>query len=329
MTNNDDDDDNAYLWDKSGPVDAAVAAFERSLAPLSARATGQRPAPSAGGRRAHVHVREARAARMVPITSAAFSALALAAAVVVAVWAPPAQLTARAVGDGARVNGVALAGAARVDVGARIEGNLVVELGVHGIVTLEDGARARIVKNAPDGQELALEQGALSALVDAPPRFFAVTAPGVRAVDLGCAYRIVLEDDGAARVTVTSGAVVLEAGRTSTYVPAGASAKAPRGLPYRTDASAAMRAAADADDAVAALERASAGDGITAWHAAKRASDNGDDAGARRALAKLREIAPPPRGVTDAQIAAGDVDALFRWLDDVEAHLDPAHPQAR
>jgi ferric-dicitrate binding protein FerR (iron transport regulator) len=264
-----------YLWDPRAPVDDDIAKLERALAPLSAK-NNPRALPSL----------VARSPRLVPLF---FAPVSLAAAVLLAIWpnAPMLDENKRA-----------------LVVGDVVDGAHEIELGPHGIVHTDRDARVRVVKNTLSHQEIALERGGLSAIVDAPPRFFSVRTPSVRAVDLGCAYS--LRNEGAhTRLTVTSGAVVLEGQSLDLIVPAGASAL-DGGLPYRTGADAKLIDAADRADVDAVLALAGPNDAVTIWYAAMRTHD-------ARAFARLR--------------TSDDVDAMYRLLDRIERDLD--HNNAR
>jgi hypothetical protein len=115
----------------------------------------------------------------------------------------------------------------------------------NGATTANAGAAA---SGADDGglDELRLAHGALVADVTAPPRHFAVATPSLRAVDLGCAFSLAVDDAGAGTLSVTAGAVALVENAREVVVPAGAScAFSSRGAAalVMTDAELALRTA--------------------------------------------------------------------------------------
>ncbi len=69
-------------------------------------------------------------------------------------------------------------------------------------------------------QRARLERGSLAVEVAAPPRLLVLTTAHAQVVDLGCAYRLRCGPAGT-RVDVTSGAVLVVAGKTQVVVPEG------------------------------------------------------------------------------------------------------------
>lgn len=291
--------DDAYLWDGSGH-DPFVADLERALSPLRSSSTTPPPLP-----------KRRPPAGALPLVCS----LALVAVFVVVGGAP--RLTVLSAGSSSRL---AVGGVLQTndDVAA-------VDLGAHGVLTLQPHSRLRLVANSRQSQEVFLERGSVSAIVDAPPRFFSVATPAVRAVDLGCAYDVTVDEDGASLVRVTSGLVALEGpDHELTLVPAGASARTnggngARALPFANDASAALREAALAINDDGAVERvlalAGAGDGISVWHLVVWAKTPPEKA---RRAERLATISPPPAGITLDNL---DTAALFRWRDLIDAEL--------
>ncbi|MAW61864.1 MAG: hypothetical protein CMJ94_13685 [Planctomycetes bacterium] len=94
-----------------------------------------------------------------------------------------------------------------------------------GEVVLEPESRLRVGDaRAIDGEHLlALESGAVTASILAPPRRFQLGTPGGVAVDLGCVYRAEVLDEERTLVRVVAGAVSFEAHGRQVYVPQGAS----------------------------------------------------------------------------------------------------------
>lgn len=324
-----------YLWDPKAPAVDDVAALERKLAPLSA-ANNPSAAPSL--ERVDVRPGTRPRARALSIGASIAASLAVAAAVALVV-------RARAPEDVVLVDGVDGSARRALKVGERFssgEREAVIELGDHGMVTLAPGSVLSVQRNERAGQELALDKGALSAVVVAPPRFFTVTTPSTRAVDMGCAYDLVVDDAGATTLTVTSGFVALELDEDrdrdrdrqelNVLVPAGASARAlpgkPPGLPFRSDAPDELRAVLDAHahgtlDVDALLSLVDARDAITLWYAMRRIEGQQQE----RVRERLIQIAPPSSpDATVESIRAGDVNALYAWLDEIERALPTSSP---
>lgn len=203
-----------------------------------------------------------------------------------------------------------------------------------GMVTLAPGARARLVRGAWNEHRLALAQGSMDAVIAAPPRLFFVETPTALATDLGCAYRLDVDADGATTLHVSVGWVELGAARDRVVVPAGLTARVDArgvaGLPHDptlpAEAIAALHRlaqparASDADltTLLAALDAADASvpanirrqtSGITLWHLLSRVEGPARD-DVRRALERR---AARPAGVTTEGILALDRQMLDRW----------------
>jgi ferric-dicitrate binding protein FerR (iron transport regulator) len=189
-----------------------------------------------------------------------------------------------------------------------------------GTVGLGGNTRARVVA-AGDETRIELARGRLWAEIAAPPRLFIVETPSAVATDLGCAYNLTVEDDGATLLEVTSGWVELAHGGLESFVPAGASCRSEKGrgpgVPVLEDATAALKAAVfDYESrgggreaiarAVAASRRR---DAITLWHLVARV-----EADARAMVFdRLASYVPPPDGATHV-----DAAMLERWREALE-----------
>ena len=88
----------------------------------------------------------------------------------------------------------------------------------------------RLLETQPTEHRLELARGKMSARIWAPPRLFFVDTPSAVAADLGCAYTLEVDDQGASLLQVTSGWVALELKDRESMVPAGAPAKRDLGL---------------------------------------------------------------------------------------------------
>ncbi len=219
-------DDDRYLWDGSGAPDPEVARLEKLLRPYRLE-------------------RRRRPWRFV-----------LVAAVLILLGTGPALWSLRStptsrwdvvferVGDPAdRGHVVELRDGNWIetlpDVRARVR---VADIGE---VLVEGESRLRLGVSRPEEHRLELARGTIEATILAPPRLFFVETPATTAIDLGCAYRLEVDEAGNGRLDVTSGFVELtRPGVTSdrpgpfdvVYVPRGAScpidADAGPGIPY-------------------------------------------------------------------------------------------------
>lgn len=192
-----------------------------------------------------------------------------------------------------------------------------ISFGPLGHVDVEPGSRVRIVASSPMEQRLDLRHGSLSAIVIAPPRLFIVDTPAVRAVDLGCAYRISVDKHGEGSLSVTSGRVALMREGREIVVPAGASCAIfpwGAGVPVFDDAAPPLRAAVDqalAGDVTllpGSLPRARVRDGLTLVHLIERVEGETR----RQVRDRLAELVPPPGDAFDAALLP-DTRALDAW----------------
>lgn len=306
-----DEKPNAYLWDKSGPPDPEVERLEKLLSRFGHRGRGPRVAPLRRG-----------------------SLLALAAAAVV-LLAAGAVWVARSL-DHADWNVVRIAGTpavarrpmgetGRLSVGQAIETNgssrARLSVGLIGEVAVGPNSRLRLVRASSTDHRLALERGSISARIWAPPRLFFVQTKSALAVDLGCIYRLSVDDAGSGMLSVETGWVALVEGGREAVVPADASCRvrpgAGPGTPFFDDASPDFRAALDRLDAEpgdgsaleTALQQARRRDAMTLWHLlASLPSD------ARlRVHDRLTELVAKPMGVTREGVARSDRHMLDLW----------------
>jgi hypothetical protein len=211
-----------YLWDRSGPEDPEIARLERALgtlraseppAPLRLAATPAAPLAAASD--------DDRAMPGLGRFVLPFAVAATIAMAVASLW-----LSVNPYGPRPSWQISRLDGAPRV--ASRAMAEPTGQLPVGEWVETDGQARARIrvahighVDVEPDSQvglmstragnyRLRLERGALSALILAPPGQFHVETPAAVAIDLGCAYRLQVKDDGESELRVSSGWVSLE-----------------------------------------------------------------------------------------------------------------------
>ncbi|HUF03426.1 MAG TPA: FecR domain-containing protein [Aridibacter sp.] len=187
-----------------------------------------------------------------------------------------------------------------------------IAVGDIGRVDVAPNSRVKIINTGENEKRMALERGRLMAEIVAPPRLFIVDTPSAKAVDLGCAYTLDVDEEGNSRLHVTSGYVALENEGLESYVPAGAfceSRKGKRlGTPFFGNASELLkRSLANFDfsnggaGAVDTIIRESRKrDTLTLWHLLEKVPE------AKRAeiVAKIVEYLELPEGVT--------VDGLIR-----------------
>ena len=316
-----------YLWDRSGPADADVAALERLLAPLGQR----QPPPPLRQTTAAPSRRGPASYVLFPLAAAATVALA-----VTPLWlrpsspatpswtvvevAGPASIASKSVTDHST-----LAAGQSLRTGAR--GRVALELGDIGHVDIGPSSEVTLVPTTAGRSRFRLHEGGLSALIWADPgRFFVETRSSV-AVDLGCAYTLNVDERGEGVLRVTTGWVGFEMRDRQALIPAEAMCRTRAGLgpgtPYFEDAPAALQSALQtidfgaADPAArdAAVDAAIAAcrprDALTLWHLLQRV----DGAARDRVYDRLAHIVPPPPGVTREGVRAGDRRMLEQWWD--------------
>ncbi len=190
-----------------------------------------------------------------------------------------------------------------------------------GDMDVEPGTRLRVLAMRRHEQRFALERGAITARVSAPPRVFVVETPSAVATDLGCAYTLAVDSAGNGLLRVTAGIVEFGSPGRVAFVPLGAAvptyAGRGPGVPYVNDAGLALRRALERLDATpgdrvaltAALAAARADDGLSLWHLVSRV-----DAAARGAVFdRLAQLVPPPADVTRDGILGLDREMLDTW----------------
>jgi anti-sigma factor RsiW len=190
-----------------------------------------------------------------------------------------------------------------------------------GQVRIAPNSRVRLVETRADRHRMALARGGLEAVVSAPPRLFFVETPSAVAVDLGCAYRLEVDDAGRGLLRVTSGWVALTWGRRESLVPADARCETRPGVgpgtPYFDDATPALRRAltrldfegGGAEELAVVLAEADLPDTLTLWHLLARVSE-----GERRTVYdQMATLVPPPAGVTREGALRLDPPMLSLW----------------
>jgi ferric-dicitrate binding protein FerR (iron transport regulator) len=332
---NDDD-----LWDGSGTPDPEIRRLERLLGQLRHRGAVPEAAQQAPGSEAPAPQRRSSPARLAsrrrwPLALAA--GLALAAA---AFWLwprrsqePPALGWEVARLAGAPSVGPGAAGpTGRLGVGQWLETDEAsrARLQVPGIgfVEVEPRTRIGLLRTGSSEHRLALERGEVHALISAPPRLFFVETPSATAVDLGCAYDLIVDDAGRGRLHVRAGYVALESRGRESLVPAGAVCETRPGIgpgtPYSEQASEALRSAlrrldfesAGSEALEIVLAEAQERDTLTLWHLLARV----DGVQRGRVYDRMAGLAPPPDKVTRSGILQLDEQMLALWKEDLYAH---------
>lgn len=343
-----------YLWDGGGEPDPEIQRLEALLRPLghasapfdAARALpGSSTAPSADG---FPQVRDlpgvAKGARasaaaayrlVLPLAAMLVAAIGAGWIVAASVQSAPGWEVARLdpTGPGAASRG----GALRLPAGGWLDtgagGDVRIQVGGVGRVDVAGGSRVRLTSARAGDYRLRLARGTLHALIWAPPGQFTVDTPSSTVVDLGCAYTLRVDDDGAGVVEVTSGWVGFAWRDREAFIPAGAMcATRPGtgpGTPHQRDVSPAFAAALarldfgeepamsisgvaprpGALDTILAESRAA--DAVTLWHLLARV----DAAERDRVFDRLAAFVPPPDGVTREGIRAGNREMRDRWWD--------------
>jgi hypothetical protein len=300
-----------YLWDKNGEPDPDVERIERAL-----RVFAQTTPPPA------LHLPRP-AGRGVYGRSALLIAATLALVVAGAVLTlyerrtTPAWQVTTASGRSMLPAGVWLDTA---------QGEATVAVADIGTVTVEPGARVRMLSTRSGHHRMEMSRGTMHAVIWAPPNQFFVETPSTLAVDLGCAYTLTVDEDGGGLVTVLVGWVGFKTGEREAFIPAGFAAVTRPGIgpgtPYSERASSGYRQAlalidfgpsnGDTQRALTfVLEQSQEQDEVTLWHLLQRVPDVERD----RVFDRLASFVPPPTGVTRDGIRAGDRRMLDAWWD--------------
>jgi hypothetical protein len=336
-TNRDDD----YLWDRSGD-DPEVAKLEQLLGGYKHDAPLREPP-----------ARKPRSRRGIVIGT--FLAAAVAAILVIVLWPRPPQpkpdvavvvdagvpgFPFQVTGGAALCNGSAShdgnEGILRVGSWLETEPGATANIKVADIgeIKLQASSRLRLVETGPSQHRLELERGRLSARVSAPPRLFVIDTPAAKAVDLGCAYDMEVDDHGVTHVHVTSGSVSLEGHGFVSWIPATYEATADRGrgpgTPVFRDAPPAYKEAVahfDAGDgdgsgwAVSPLativDESTKADIATLWNLLARTE--GPDRIA--VFHRLDELAVRPEWVLEEDVLSLQPNALESWRESLEGIL--------
>jgi hypothetical protein len=330
MTEHDDRDARSrYLWDPDAPADPEVVDTERALQSLrfdaASRplilATATLPAPR---RRVLWRVGVAMAASVLVIAGVAGFLLWRLA------WPEgrPWSVTWQSV--------EAATTAPKLEVNRPLRGadttGAHVEIARLGSMEVQPGTDLTLNDTRSRHHRLQMNRGTIDVRVWAPPGVVAVHTPAGDVIDLGCVFRLVVDDSGS-HVNVQTGWVQLENFYGETLLPAGASSSmAPNRrplVPLYDDATPRFR------DGVRAIETATTDDARLAIAAevlpdARRRdvvtllmlANTTPGAVRRPLLDRAAELVPPPAGVSVDAILNGTAPLLWEWYGTLD--LPPA-----
>jgi len=205
-----------------------------------------------------------------------------------------------------------------------------IDVGTIGQVEIDPNTRVRLVETKATEHRLELARGKMSARIWAPPRLFFVDTPAGVAADLGCAYTLEVDDEGAGLLHVTSGWVALQLKDRESMVPAGASCATRPGVgpgtPYFDDATEVFRRAlarldfqpgtqeTKIPDLDLLLMDARPRDTLTLWNLLGRVEGNDRV----RVYERIAGFSPPPEGVTREGVLQLNEQMLQLWKDKLE-----------
>jgi hypothetical protein len=300
-------DENDALFTRRGPLPDDLARLERALSALPLP-----PEPDWDSRPS--------SERRPPVLAWAAAAAALSIATAAMLLGRDAWRVETIAGspalEGASFAGrIAMGGGVVTDARSRAR----LEVKGLGIVELAPGSVLRRVRGQGAERKLALDRGALTAFIQAPPRQFVVETPVGVATDLGCIYTLSVAADGHGRLAVTVGRVTFTRDGLESFVPAGTWCPllpTGNGVPrrdYASDTFLAAIAAYDSSGDARALQRvldtAEPSDAITLWHLLPRVTG---DARARVA-ARIAELIEVPADVPRERVLALEPAALDAW----------------
>lgn len=203
-----------------------------------------------------------------------------------------------------------------------------IDVGSIGQVEIDPNTRVRLLETKPTEHRLELARGRMSAKIWAPPRLFFVDTPSGVAADLGCAYTLEVDDQGASLLRVTSGWVALQLKDIESIVPAGAACATRPGVgpgtPYFEDASENFKSALSKLDFGGELADGSMSqatvlnlviaesrprDTLTLWHLLYRVQGPQRE----QVFERMAVLAPPPKDVTREGVLQLDEEMLHLW----------------
>jgi ferric-dicitrate binding protein FerR (iron transport regulator) len=309
MTDTKHEDHNAYLWDRSAPVDADAVAIEHALGDLKFTPG---TLPASAFRNTDTRYRFSKGLLLA-------ASLLLATGVGVYFW----RLSWPTDRPWTVTQGSTQALAVGATLQTRAAEEATVNIARIGTMTVGESTSVSLGATASARHRLDMSRGAVDVRVWAPPGRFVVRTPVGDVIDLGCVFRLEV-DAGVVTLHVQSGWVLMDNGQGESLTPAGASSSMTAGrqprVPVYDDAlpgfEPAVRQWEDATDPAAraafvatVTAQARARDVLTLLMLAVRTSGPDRAAFVTRAAA----LAPPPSSVSVTSVVTGDNDALWRW----------------
>jgi hypothetical protein len=324
-----------YLWDKSGSPDPEIEKIEQVMGKLRF----DRPSPVfpiiEGVRRDRWTLRLREWFR--PTLAASFAAILIVCGLGL-LWRWKADVAAgwnvTQISGKPRIEEGWIGSSGRVGVGQVLEtdqqSRAEIQLPEVGRVEIDPDTRVRVLKGPRGVSRLALDRGTIHARIWALPGLFVVDTPSARAVDLGCAYTLQVDDTGDGLIRTSMGWVGFKLGDREAFIPAGAAcksrAKSGPGIPYFEDVGEKLRQALVAFDLSGSgaadrkasldtiLDQARPRDALTLWHLLSRV-DVSDRA---RVYERLAAFVPPPANVTREGIQRLDPNMLDSWWNSLD-----------
>jgi hypothetical protein len=316
------DENNEYLWSKTGVADPEIARLEELLGRL-----GQSSPPPPLGFAIEIPRRMRPLAAMVMLAAAAVVVFGF----VGVVWRHTRVTLAPSVAYKQTVAATEPGAAettreGRLKVGGWLDtekAKTTIDIADIGIVNVDPGSRLGLLSTSPGDYRLHLERGTIHAVIWAPPGQFFVETPSSTAVDLGCAYTLTVDDNGDGLVRVINGWVGFEWNGRESFIPMGAVCRTKKGqgpgTPHYEDAPERLRGALDVIDSgdgvareaalTTACDSARERDAMSLWHLLTSLPPAERD----RVFDALAKLVPPPAGVTRDGIRAGRRDMLDAW----------------
>jgi hypothetical protein len=325
-----------YLWDKTGEPDAETERLEKLLAVY--RQERRFAFPATAEEASHPVAQEPRATRAgqpLWLRSRWIWAVAAAAVIVVAVIAimfaaearSQVQWEARRSAGDPKLNAKAMARGEAIEAGGVIstdaQSEVELKAGGHGRIRVLPGSEVRLVESGARHQRLELEHGAIEARLFAPPFMFSFATPSGTAYDIGCAFRLAVDQQKRGKLEVLSGWVQFEVGAEQSLAPAGTQVEIQPGFAPGTavyeDASATLKDGVHRLDFGGTPERAVALNEVLAQARPKdiytllALMRSASDEERGMIFDRARELKPPPSWVTREGIMRREEAMMYAW----------------
>ncbi|MDQ2840501.1 MAG: FecR domain-containing protein [Acidobacteriota bacterium] len=321
-------DDQSYIWNKTGEPDPELLNWERQLSGFSARSESLR-ALSLPERAKNESLRMA-SFRWI---AAAACLLLSAFAILRIAWQPGRDWKVTTVSGVPLINNVPMRSGRRLSAGELLQtddhSRAMLRMGLMAKIEVGPATKIRLLTTGSSQHRISLQSGKITARVWAPPFTILVDTPAATTVDLGCAFTLQVEERGSGELHVTSGWVESERNKRQAIIPAGAMvlirpAFGP-GTPFFEDAGSRFRGALEELDFgktgyrnIAALElllsEARRRDAITLLSLLRRVQPSEKGLVFDRAA----EFVPAPLGLTRADVVHGTnqhgIDEWWRKL---------------